>query len=111
MPLSCGQLLEHADLVDMARENGGRILVPTGAIIGLDLIRAMAVGTIHSVTLETRKPPNGLAGAPHLVENDISVEGLSEAKLVFEGNARQAAIGFPANVIWRARPRGSGRAR
>lgn len=98
MPLSCGQMLEHMDLVDLARANGGRVLIPTGAIIGLDLIRAMAVGEIHSVTLETRKPPNGLAGAPHLVENAISVDGLTEPKLVFNGTARQAAIGFPANV-------------
>ena len=98
MPLSCGQMLENTDLVDLARATGGRILIPTGAIIGLDLIRAMAVGEIHSVTLETRKPPNGLAGAPHLIENAISVEGLTEPKLVFSGNARQAAIGFPANV-------------
>ncbi|MEM7211566.1 MAG: aspartate dehydrogenase [Pseudomonadota bacterium] len=98
VPLSCGQMLEHMDLVDIARANGGRVLIPTGAIIGLDLIRAMAVGKIHSVTLETRKPPNGLEGAPHLVNNNISVENLSEPKLVFKGNAREAAIGFPANV-------------
>ena len=98
MPLSCGALLDHMDLVDRARETGARILVPTGAIIGLDAIRAMAVGEIHEVTLETRKPPTGLAGAPYLVENSISVEGLTEAKLVFKGAAREAAIGFPANV-------------
>ena len=98
MPLSCGQLLEHMDLVDAARESGGRILIPTGAILGMDLIRAMAVGEIHSVTLETRKPPGGLAGAPHLVENAISVDNLSEPKQVFKGSARLAAKGFPANV-------------
>ena len=98
MPLSCAQLLEHMDLVERAGETGARIVVPTGAIIGLDTIRAMAVGEIHEVTLETRKPPKGLAGAPHLVENDISVEGLTQAKLVFKGTAREAAIGFPANV-------------
>ncbi len=46
----------------------------------------------------TRKPPNGLAGAPHLVRNDISVEGLTAPKLVFKGSAREAALGFPANV-------------
>jgi aspartate dehydrogenase len=46
----------------------------------------------------TRKPPNGLAGAPHLIENKISIEGLTEAKKVFEGNARDAAKGFPANL-------------
>lgn len=98
MPLSCAQLLEHAELIDRAEETGARIIVPTGAIIGLDTIRAMAVGKIHEVTLETRKPPRGLAGAPHLVENEISVDGLTEAKQVFKGTAREAAIGFPANV-------------
>ncbi|MEM9062094.1 MAG: aspartate dehydrogenase [Pseudomonadota bacterium] len=98
MPLSCGQLLQHPELTDLARAHAGRIIVPTGAIVGLDAVRAMAVGEIHSVTLETRKPPNGLAGAPHLVENDISVDQLTEAKQVFAGSAREAAIGFPANV-------------
>ena len=98
MPLSCGALLDHMDLVDRASQTGGRIMVPTGAIIGLDTIRAMAVDELQEVTLTTRKPPRGLAGAPHLVENDISVDGLNEPKLVFKGTAREAAIGFPANV-------------
>ncbi len=98
MPLSCGQILENMDLVGIAEENGGRILIPTGAIVGLDLIRAMAVGEIHSVTLETRKPPSGLEGAPHLENNRISVAGLTEPTQVFRGSAREAAIGFPANV-------------
>lgn len=98
MPLSCAQVLEHMDLEEVARKHGGRILIPTGALIGLDLIRAMAVGELYSVTLVTRKPPKALEGAPHLVKNDISVQDLTEAKLVFKGSAREAAIGFPANV-------------
>src|SRR5947199_7030727 len=36
MMLSCGALLDNFDLVDSARRNGGRILVPTGALLGLD---------------------------------------------------------------------------
>jgi aspartate dehydrogenase len=48
--------------------------------------------------MTTRKPPNGLAGAPYLVANGISVDGLNEAKRVFSGTAREAAAGFPANV-------------
>ena len=98
LPLSVGALLRHPELIDLARDNGARIVVPTGAIIGLDTVRAMAVGQIHSVTLETRKPPNGLAGAPHLVENGIDISGLSEPLCVFRGSARDAANGFPANV-------------
>lgn len=98
MPLSVGALLERMELVERARQTGARIIVPTGAIIGLDAVRAMAEGEIRSVTLETRKPPKGLAGAPHLVGNGISVDGLTEPKLVFRGTAREAARGFPANV-------------
>ncbi len=98
MVLSCGALLPRPDLVDLAKAHGGRILVPTGALLGLDAVAAAAEGTIHSVRMTTRKPPNGLVGAPYLVKNNISVEGLNTAKLVFSGTAREAAAGFPANV-------------
>ena len=98
MVLSCGALLPRPELVELAKAHGGRILVPTGALLGLDAVIAAAEGTIRSVQMTTRKPPNGLVGAPHLVKNNISVEGLNTAKLVFSGTAREAAAGFPANV-------------
>ena len=98
MVLSCGALLPRPDLIDLARAHGGRIIVPTGALLGLDAVAAAAEGTIHSVKMTTRKPPIGLNGAPYLVEHNISVEGLNTAKLVFSGTAREAAAGFPANV-------------
>lgn len=98
MPLSVGAMLDHMDLVDIARANGGRIVVPTGALIGLDTVRAMAEGQIHTVTLTTRKPPAGLLGAPHLEEHGIDVLSLTEPTRVFAGNAYEAAKGFPANV-------------
>jgi aspartate dehydrogenase len=98
LPLSVGQLLEHWDLVGRAEQTGARILVPTGALIGLDAVRAAAEGTIRSVTMITRKPPEGLEGAPYLVQNDISLRGLTEPKKVFDGTAREGARGFPANV-------------
>ena len=98
MPLSVGVLLNHIELIDQAKETGAKIIVPTGALIGLDTVRAMAVGTIHSVTLQTRKPPNGLAGAPHLIDNEIDISNLSEPLCVLKGSARDAARGFPANV-------------
>jgi len=98
MPLSVGQLLVHWDLVDRAKQHGARILVPTGALIGLDAVRAAAEGDIRSVTMMTRKPPAGLEGAPYLVEHCISVVGLNAPKQVFAGTAREGARGFPANV-------------
>ena len=98
MPLSVAQLLENDDLIDRARQKNARILVPTGALIGLDAVRAAAEGTIHSVKMVTRKPPAGLEGAPHLRERGISVTGLKEPLKVFEGSAREGARGFPTNV-------------
>jgi aspartate dehydrogenase len=96
--LSCGALLPRPDLIALAEQHGGRIIVPTGALLGLDAVAAAARGTVHSVRMTTRKPPAGLAGAPYLAANKISVDGLNEAKRVFSGTAREAAAGFPANV-------------
>jgi aspartate dehydrogenase len=98
MPLSVAQLLDNWDLVARAKEKGARILPPTGALIGLDAVRAAAEGTINSITMITRKPPAGLDGAPYLLEHKISVAGLTEPLKVFDGSAREGARGFPANV-------------
>ena len=98
MVLSASALLPRPELVELARANGGQIIVPTGALIGFDAVSAAAEGEITSVRMITRKPPNGLAGAPYLIDNGISVEGLSSALRVFEGTARDAAAAFPANV-------------
>ena len=98
MVLSAGALLPRADLIELAAAKGGQIIVPTGALLGLDAVTAAAEGEIRSVRMTTRKPPSGLAGAPYLVANDISVEGLNAPKRVFVGTAREAAKGFPANV-------------
>jgi aspartate dehydrogenase len=98
VPLSAGALLDHADLVERARKAGARIVVPTGALLGFDAVRAAAEGEIRSVVMTTRKPPRGLAGAPYLAERGIALEGLAAPLKVFEGNARDGARGFPDNV-------------
>ena len=98
MVLSAGALLAEPDLITVAKDRGGQIIVPTGALLGLDAVTAAAEGRIRSVRMVTRKPPAGLAGAPYLVANGIAVEGLREPKRVFAGTAREAAAGFPANV-------------
>jgi aspartate dehydrogenase len=98
MVLSSGALLPRPDLIELAKARGGQIIVPSGALLGLDAVTAAAEGRIHSVRMITRKPPRGLLGAPYLNANGISVEGLNGPKLVFSGTARDAAAGFPANV-------------
>ena len=90
--------MQNGDLIERAKTNGARILVPTGGLIGLDAVRAAAEGTIRSVNMITRKPPNGLDGAPYLVERGISLKNLDKPIKVFDGSARDGAKGFPANV-------------
>jgi aspartate dehydrogenase len=96
--LSVGAILFRPDLIELAKETGGIIMVPTGALLGLDAVIAAAEGEIYSVKMVTNKPPLGLKGAPHLIEHNISVDGLTEPLKVFSGNAKEAAKGFPANL-------------
>jgi aspartate dehydrogenase len=95
---SAGALLSRMHFIRRAEETGARIIVPTGALLGLDAVRAAAEGGVHAVTIETRKPPAGLDGAPYLAERHIRLTGLTEPRKIFEGNAYDAARGFPANV-------------
>lgn len=98
MPLSVGALLDNLDLIERARATGARIIAPTGALLGLDAVRAAAEGEIATVRMITRKPPAGLVGAPYLVERNITLDGLTAPLKVFDGTAREGARGFPANV-------------
>jgi aspartate dehydrogenase len=98
MVLSVGALLAHPDLIELARARGGQIIVPTGALIGLDAVAAAAEGVIRSVRMKTVKPVKGLIGAPYLTEHAIDIAGITAPMKVFEGTARQAARGFPANL-------------
>jgi len=96
--VSAGALLERADLIAQAEKTGAQIIIPTGALIGLDAVRAAAEGEITRVTHRVRKPGASLKSAPFIEQNNINLENLGEALCVFKGSAREAAKGFPANV-------------
>ena len=96
--LSAGAILSHEHLIGLARRHGGQIVVPSGALLGLDAVTAAAEGEIRSVRMVTRKPVRGLAGAPYLAEHNIRIEDITTPLRVFAGTAREAAIGFPANL-------------
>jgi aspartate dehydrogenase len=98
LTVSAAALIEHMEVVDRARAHGGRVIMATGALLGLDAVRAAAQGQIHSVTMVTRKPPKSLRGAPHLAVIGVDVDALTEPTRLFDGSARDGARGFPANV-------------
>lgn len=96
--VSGAALMQWPEAVDLARAHNGRIILATGALLGLDAVRAAAIGTIHSVTMVTRKPVKSLVKAEHVVRNKIDLSGLTAPLKIFEGSAREGAIAFPANV-------------
>jgi aspartate dehydrogenase len=98
MVLSCGGLLGRGEWVELAQKNRCRILVPSGAIAGLDGVKGARVGAIGSVTMESRKPPRAWAGAPWIVARGIDLEAIREETLIYEGPATEACRAFPANV-------------
>ena len=96
--VSAAALLDRLDLIDRAKETGAQIIVPTGALIGLDAVRAAAEGEISTVTHTVRKPGASISGAPYIKENNINLDDLDTPICVFRGSASEAAKGFPANV-------------
>jgi len=95
--MSVGGLLAHPNLMEEARDRI-HVQVPSGALVGLDGIRAAIEAGLHRVVLTTRKPPKGLEGAPYLEEQGIDLSTITEPTVIFEGNALDAVKAFPKNV-------------
>jgi len=98
MIMSVGGLIDSEDLLREALEKGISIYLPSGAVCGIDALKAAKLSKIDSVKLTTRKPPRGLEGAPYLVEHNIDVLSIKGEKVVFQGTAREAVKGFPKNI-------------
>ena len=86
---SCGVFARHPDPRELlARGPGsGRVLVPAGAVGGLDILSAAALAGTDDAHLRhhTIKSPAAL---------DVD-EQLTERREVFRGSAREAALAFP----------------
>ncbi len=98
MVLSVGGLLACGDLLERAEKVGIRVLVPSGAISGIDALKSAALGRIKRITLTTYKPPSGLAGVEYIKKQGIDLSSLNEKTEVFSGTVRQAVRYFPKNI-------------
>jgi aspartate dehydrogenase len=98
MIMSVGGILESEALLDEAKRKRVPVMIPSGAISGIDALKSASAGRIESVTLTTTKPPKGLAGAPYLAEKGIDVGAIKTRTVIFEGPAAEAVKLFPQNV-------------
>lgn len=98
MPLSIGAFADDefsAKLKETAETTGKRVYLVSGAIGGLDLMRAATFAGEIYTQIVTRKSPSSLIGAPGVTGLTLSE---SDVETVFEGTARGAIKAFPKNV-------------
>ena len=96
--MSTGGLLRHQALLRKAHHRRIPVYLPSGALVGLDGVKAGAIGKIRSVTLTTRKPPAAFTGAPAVIQKKISLSSIRRPRLLFQGTAQKAVAAFPQNI-------------
>ncbi len=99
MVMSVGGLLgKEKEIFNLARTHRCCLYLPSGGVVGIDGLKAARIGTLHRVTLTTRKPPQGFEDAPYVIKHNIPLKNLKQEKLLFEGDAAEAVRGFPKNI-------------
>ena len=93
--MSTGGLINNLDLLNEIKNC--EILLPSGAIAGLDAIKAVS-GKIKLLSLTTTKPIKALETAPYVIENKINLKKIKNKKVIFQGSLKTAIKGFPQNI-------------
>lgn len=99
MIMSVGGIIEHDEELEvLANDKGVNIFIPSGAVCGIDGLKAASRSKIHKVILTTKKPPKAFLGAPYVLKRKIRLDNISEDTVIFEGNAFSATRAFPQNI-------------
>jgi Predicted dinucleotide-utilizing enzyme len=93
--ISTGALAD-SELEQRLHSAGGQLTLLAGAVAGIDGLSAAKEGGLQSVTYQSRKSPASWRGS--YAEQLIDLATVQEAKIFFEGSAREAARLFPANA-------------
>lgn len=96
--MSVGGLLQNVSWKKKITRSRGKLYIPSGALAGLDGIKAMAIGRLNQASLTTRKPPKALAGAPYVRQKRLSLAQLKKPLVVFKGTPCQVVRYFPQNT-------------
>lgn len=96
--MSVGKFLEGESILTLALKQGVRVLIPSGAIAGIDAIKAASLQRIDKVTLTTRKPIYGFTDNAYVQERRINLSQIKKETILFDGNVREAVKCFPQNI-------------
>lgn len=86
----------HDELVTAAQQGGARLIIPAGAVPGIDALNAAMIGGVDEVSYISRKPPGAWKGSP--AETLIDLDDLTGPATFFSGPAREAARTYPKNA-------------
>lgn len=84
------------EILRAAHRGGGQVLIPAGALAGLDGLAAASLLELNEVSHIVTKPPQAWRGTE--AELSIDLARLEAPTTFFEGTAREAARRFPANA-------------
>lgn len=100
MIMSVGGIIQHyKELAVLAKEKNVHIFIPSGAICGIDGLKAAVLSNkINKVVLVTRKPPRAFLGSPYVLKKKIRLDSINEDTVLFEGSALSAIKFFPQNI-------------
>lgn len=96
--MSVGKLLDGQAILKLAQVQGCRLLIPSGAIAGIDAIKAASLGRIQQLTLTTRKPIYGFADNTYIQHKRINLSRINRETVLFNGNVKEAVRCFPQNI-------------
>jgi len=85
-------------LISLAKKNKCRIFIPSGAIAGVDALKAASLQKIKKVTLTTRKNPVSFESVEYVKRKRINLKGLARDRVLFFGPAKEAVKYFPQNI-------------
>ncbi|MFH1397033.1 MAG: aspartate dehydrogenase [Candidatus Omnitrophota bacterium] len=97
--MSVGGIINNfKELSALAKTNKAKVYIPSGAISGIDALKAAGISGINRVTLTTIKNPVSFKGVKYIEDKKINLSKIKKDTLIFSGSAKEAVKFFPQNI-------------
>jgi len=99
MIMSVGGVAKRlARLTALAEHNRAKVYIPSGALCGIDGLKASRIGRIKKVILTTTKNPASFKGVRYVEAKRINLNRMKKDTVLFSGKAGEAVKYFPQNI-------------
>lgn len=96
VPVSLSAIPHMTGFHELAARHGGKVFLPSGAMLGLDIVKAAAEDGIGRALVRMRLKPESLVNEPFVKKAGLDLgAALVEPILVFRGTVREAALALP----------------